>query len=93
MSLQIWLPLDGSEVVNRGVAPVEITENTLTYADTGGKISSKCPTNGKLTFNITLQELDEFTMSFWIKCPLEDRSGNRYLLSTGATQIYSHPNY
>jgi hypothetical protein len=43
MSLQIWLPLDGSEVINRGVAPTEITKNTLTYADTGGKISPQCP--------------------------------------------------
>lgn len=93
MSLQIWLPLDGTEVVNRGIAPMEITENTLTYSDTGGKISSKCPTNGKLTFNITLQELDEFTMSFWIKCPLENRSDNSFLSSTDATEIYSDPSY
>lgn len=67
MSLQIWLPLDGSAVVNRGVAPIEITENTLTYSDTGGKISPKCPQDGKLVLSTGISPSSKaFSVAFWL---------------------------
>ena len=50
MALQVWLPLDGATLQNKGVLPATITSSSVTYA-AGGKLCSQCKNAG--TVNIT----------------------------------------
>ena len=69
MSLQVWLPLNGS-TVNQGIAGFWPAAAGITYA-TAGKIGAKCCSGGSLTMsaNQTASILNNqaITIAFWIK--------------------------
>lgn len=82
MSLQIWLPLDGSDLNNRGVASSTISTSSLTYASSGGKINSKCQNGG--TINIFSQMTSSIHSGLSISVWWKISDGNNFSIKVPA---------
>ena len=83
MSLQVWLPLNGS-AINQGVAGFQPAAAGITYA-TSGKIGAKSCSGGSLSMPAekaaTILNNQAITIAFWIKP-----------LANGAAQIFGNDN-
>ena len=93
MSLQVWLPLDGS-AKNLGLCGDTLTASNVTFAD-GGKIGGKYLSGGTITIpgsvSATFFNQNHMSFAFWLY-PIGD-SGNNIIiyLNNGypRTTIYS----
>ena len=89
MSLQIWLPLNGSSI-NQGVASFSPTASNIIYAD-NGKIGAKCFSGGYISMtpeqSASILNNNELTIAFWIK-PL-DKTKNGIIFGDNDNRQFS----